>query len=108
MVTEELLPKITGFNAADDELVKRDPFRRLRKKAKVQARESRAARRTGSTPQRPRDEAQRRDWTFFEVVKNRQYKYQRVLSNLRRPAIVLSNLPRKLEDFLEERHLAAI
>jgi hypothetical protein len=64
MVTEELLPKITGFNAADDELVKRDPFRRLRKKAKVQARESRAARRTGSTPQRPRDEAQRRDWPF--------------------------------------------
>jgi hypothetical protein len=34
----------------------------------MKARESRVARRTGSTPQRQRDEAQRRDWTIYEVI----------------------------------------
>jgi hypothetical protein len=51
-----------------DGLAKSHRFRRLRKKPKVKARESRVARRTSSTPQRQRDEAQRRDWVFYEVV----------------------------------------
>jgi hypothetical protein len=47
-----------------DEIVKRHLLQRLRKKTEVKARESRAARRIGGTPQRQQDQAQRRDWTF--------------------------------------------
>jgi glycosyltransferase involved in cell wall biosynthesis/peptidoglycan/xylan/chitin deacetylase (PgdA/CDA1 family) len=54
----------------NDELVKSHPFRWLCKKDKVKARESRGARRTCSTPQRQRDEAQRRDWPFYEDMRN--------------------------------------
>ena len=57
------------MNAKIDELVQSHPLGRLCKKAKVKARESRGARRTDSTPQRQRDEAQRRDWPSCEVVK---------------------------------------
>jgi len=51
-----------------DGLVKSHPLGRLCKKAKVKARESRGARRTDSTPQRQRDEAQRRDWPFYAAI----------------------------------------
>lgn len=51
-------------------LVKSHPYRRLCRRDKVKARESRGPRRTGSTPQRRRDEAQRGDWPSYEVVKN--------------------------------------
>jgi hypothetical protein len=51
-----------------DELVKSHPDRWLRKEAKIKAHESRVARRTYRTPQRQRDEAQRRDWTIYEAI----------------------------------------
>jgi len=38
------------------------------KSSNFKARESRVTRRTCRTPQRQRDEAQRRSWTFYEVV----------------------------------------
>ena len=54
----------------NDDLIKGHPFRWLCKKDKVKAHESRGARRTCSTPQRQRDEAQRRDWPFYEDIRN--------------------------------------
>ena len=51
-----------------DELVTRHPNRWLCKEAKFKARESRGVRRTCSTPQRQRDEAQRRNWTIYEAI----------------------------------------
>jgi hypothetical protein len=45
-----------------DELVESHPNRWLCKEAKFKARESRGVRRTLCTPQRQRDEAQRRNW----------------------------------------------
>jgi hypothetical protein len=51
-----------------DGLAKNHLLRWLRKRAKVKAREFRVARRTGSTLQRPRDEAQRRDWPSYEAI----------------------------------------
>jgi hypothetical protein len=53
--------------ANDDKLAIRHP-RWLCKKPKFKARESRGVRRTCRTPQRQRDEAQRRNWVFHEVI----------------------------------------
>jgi len=53
-----------------DELVKSHPNRWLCKEAKFKAREARGVRRTCSTPQRQRAEAQRRNWTIYEAIKN--------------------------------------
>jgi hypothetical protein len=50
------------------EIVKSHHNRWLRKKPKFKARESRGVRRTGSTPQRQRDEAQRGNWAFYEAI----------------------------------------
>jgi hypothetical protein len=44
------------------------PNRWLCKEAKFKARESRGVRRTSSTPQRQRDDAQRRNWTIYEAI----------------------------------------
>src|SRR3990172_918717 len=51
-----------------DELVKSHSNRWLCKEAKFKARESRGVRRTYSTPQRQRDEAQRRNWPIYEAI----------------------------------------
>jgi hypothetical protein len=51
-----------------DGLVKPHHNRWLRKKPKFKARKSRGVRRTCSTPQRQRDEAQRRNWAFYEAI----------------------------------------
>jgi N-acetylmuramoyl-L-alanine amidase len=51
-----------------DEILRSHPNRWLCKEAKFKARESRGVRRTSSTPQRPRDEAQRRNWTIYEAI----------------------------------------
>jgi hypothetical protein len=51
-----------------DGLVKSHHNRWLCKKPKFKARESRGVRRTCSTPQRQRDEAQRRNWAFYEAI----------------------------------------
>jgi len=53
-------------------LEKSHPLRRLRKKDKIKARASRGARRPSGTPQRLRDEAQRRDGPSCEVVRKKQ------------------------------------
>jgi hypothetical protein len=53
----------------NEKLVKSHPNRWFRKESKIKAREFCAARRTSRTPQRRRDEAQRRDWTIYEVIK---------------------------------------
>jgi hypothetical protein len=59
----------TGRGSELDGFEKSHPLGRLCKKAKVKARKSRGARRTYSTPQRQLDEAQRRDWPFYKVVR---------------------------------------
>ena len=51
------------------ELVRSHPNRWLCKEAKFKARESHGVRRTYSTPQRQRDEAQRRNWPIYEAIK---------------------------------------
>jgi hypothetical protein len=51
-----------------DELIERHPSRWLCKEAKFKAREARGVRRTSSTPQRQRAEAQRRSWTIYEAI----------------------------------------
>jgi hypothetical protein len=76
-----------------DGLAKSHPLRWLRKKAKVKARESRGARRTYSTPQRQRDEAQRRDWPFYETTTLDFGPWERIFygefdSHRRKPALV--------------------
>jgi hypothetical protein len=50
------------------ELVECHQDRWLCKEIKFKAREFRGARRTDSTPQRQRDEAQRRNWAIYEAV----------------------------------------
>jgi hypothetical protein len=55
--------------AEEDGLVKSRFTDDFVKSSKFKARESRVMRRTYRTPQWQRDEAQRRSWTFCEVVK---------------------------------------
>jgi hypothetical protein len=58
----------TGTRRKVDDFVKSHPNRWLCKEAKFKARESRGVRRTSCTPQRQRDEAQRRNWTIYEAI----------------------------------------
>jgi hypothetical protein len=58
----------TGTRRKVDDFEKSHPNRWLCKEAKFKARESRGVRRTKSTPQRQRDEAQRRNWTIYEAI----------------------------------------
>jgi hypothetical protein len=58
----------TGTRHKVDDFVKSHPNRWLCKEAKFKARESRGVRRTLRTPQRQRDEAQRRNWTIYEAI----------------------------------------
>jgi general secretion pathway protein I len=77
-----------------DGLVISTPHRWLRKKLKFKARESRVARRTHSTPQRPRDEAQRRNWVFYEAITHEGFTLLEVLVALGIMAIVLVSVYR--------------
>jgi hypothetical protein len=52
-----------------DKSAKSHSYRWLCKEAKFKARESRGVRRTDSTPQRQRDEAQRRNWAIYKAIK---------------------------------------
>jgi hypothetical protein len=56
------------------------PLRRLRKKDKIKARETRGAGRTSCTPQQPRDETQRRDWPSCKVVGKKQGRLKQTFS----------------------------
>ena len=65
-----------------DELVKSHPNGWHCKEAKFKAREARGVRRTLCTPQRQRDEAQRRNWTVYKAINFRNEGadlYRRVL-----------------------------
>jgi hypothetical protein len=60
-----------------DELAESHPNRWLCKEAKFKAREARGVRRTSSTPQRQRAEAQRRNWTIYKAIKIDLLDFQR-------------------------------
>ncbi|TFG41014.1 MAG: hypothetical protein E4H48_06715, partial [Syntrophobacterales bacterium] len=71
------LQRRTGLNRIEagsmhmkiDEPVRSHPNRWLCKEAKFKARVERGLRRTSSTPQRQRAEAQRRNWAIYEAIK---------------------------------------
>jgi hypothetical protein len=52
-----------------DEVVKSQNLGWWRRKFKIKARKSRGLRPTYGTPQRLRDAAQRRNWTFYAAIK---------------------------------------
>jgi hypothetical protein len=107
------MPCRKTLRANDDELAISHP-RWLCKKPKFKAREPRGARRACRTPQRQRDEAQRRNWAFYKAINDDVLSPIPEAARLGKPADLggMTSIPEKVsahqQSFVFRRRLGII